>query len=196
MAKNKIIILSGMPGAGKGSISAIMKWQPNVAHTSTGDLLRALDPESDLGRQVFPIINAGKLLDDDTVNKVMEPAFVHGRDILLDGYPRTVGQSEYVLDKAAAGEFDVVAILLEINEETAELRRQKRINDCLMRGEQPRKDDVDPTILPKRFAEYREKTEPTIEFLRQKLGNKFFAIDGTPTIEDVYSDIMKILTAL
>jgi adenylate kinase family enzyme len=53
---------------------------------------------------------------------------------------------------------------------------------------------MDPTILPKRFAEYREKTEPTIEFLRQKLGDKFFAIDGRPTIEDVYSNIMKILT--
>ena len=75
-------------------------------------------------------------------------------------------------------------------------RRDKRINDYLLLGETPRGDDTDPTILPKRFIEYREKTEPTIEFLRQKLGDKFFDIDGRLTLEDVYDNMMKIYTKI
>ena len=193
--KNKIIILAGMPGAGKGSICKIMKWLPNMAYISTGILFRALDPKSELGKKVQEIMAAGGLVGDDIVNQMVLPHLVPGKDILLDGYPRSIPQVEWLLEQVG-DKFDIVSFLLQLDEATATKRRDKRINDYLLIGETPRGDDTDPTILPKRFAEYREKTEPTIEFLRQKLGGKFFEIDGRPTLEDVYDNIMKILTAI
>ena len=193
--RNKIIILAGMPGAGKGAISKIMKWHPNISYISTGILFRALDPESELGKEIQAIMTEGGLVNDDIVNRMVEPHLVPGNDILLDGYPRSIPQVEWLLEKTA-NDFDVFSFLLELDEETAIRRRDKRINDYKLLGEEPRKDDTDPTVLPKRFAEYREKTEPTIEFLRKKLGDNFFLIDGRPTLEDVYETIMKIYARL
>jgi len=195
MAKNKIIILTGMPGAGKGAISKVMKWLPNMSYISTGMLFRALGPNSELGRQVQEIMTVGGLVGDEIVNQMVEPHLVPGKDILLDGFPRSIPQVEWLLEQAG-DDFDVVAFLLQLDEESAMRRRDKRINDYLLLGETPRGDDTDPTILPKRFIEYREKTEPTIEFLRQKLGDKFFDIDGRLTLEDVYDNMMKIYTKI
>ena len=193
--RNKIIIMTGMPGAGKGAICKIMKWMPNISYISTGILFRALEPESELGKKVAEIMAAGGLVGDDIVNQMVLPHLVPGKDILLDGYPRSIPQAEWLLEQVA-GKFDVVTVLLLLDEETATKRRDKRINDFLMLGETPRGDDTDPTILPRRFAEYRDKTEPTIEFLRRKLGGKFFEVDGRLTLEDEYDNVMKILTAI
>jgi adenylate kinase len=182
-----------MPGAGKGGISQIMSWQPNTVHISTGDLFRSLDPESELGKRVAEIINSGNLVGDDIVNEMVAPKLTPGRDLLLDGYPRSIPQVEWLLNKVDDTRFDVIAFFLEISEEVSLFRRDKRVANALQKGEAPRKDDLDPTILPKRFAEYREKTEPMIEFLRKRLGDNFFTIDASVVIEDVYSEIMKIL---
>jgi len=120
---------------------------------------------------------------------------VPGKDILLDGFPRSKPQAEWLLEKVK-GDFDVIAFLINLDEETADKRRLKRIQDYEMLGKEPRKDDIDPTILQNRFQEYREKTEPTIEFLRQRLGDKFYDMDGKLAIEDVYDNIMKVYTTI
>ena len=194
--KDKIIILFGMPGAGKGAVSQIMRWQPNVTHVSTGGLLRALDPESELGKKVRACIDAGQFASDDLIYQMVGDALVPGKDILLDGFPRKVSQAEWLMN-GFADKFDMVAFLLNLDESVATARRDKGINDYILRGEEPRKDDTDLTVLPKRFAEYRSQTEPTVEFMREKLGaNRFFDIDGRVTLEDVYDSVMKILTGL
>ena len=195
MSKNKIIIMTGMPGAGKGAYNRIMGWLPNVISISTGDLFRKLDPESALGKKVKEIMASGGFVGDDIVNEMVLPHLVPGKDILLDGFPRNIAQAEWLLDRTR-DKFDVIAFLINLDEDTAEARRLKRINDYVLLGKEPRKDDVDPAVLQKRFAEYREKTEPTIEFLRGKLGDKFFDMDGKLAIEDVYDNIMKIYTKL
>jgi adenylate kinase len=124
---------------------------------------------------------------------MVEPKLVPGSDYLLDGYPRSIRQAEWLLGKAAALSFDVIAILLEIDEETATARRDKRLRETLERGETPRKDDINPDALPKRFAEYREKTEPMLDYLKQKLGDKFFTVDAKPPLEDVFAAVAKIV---
>lgn len=192
---NKIIIMTGMPGAGKGVYNRVMGWLPNISSLSTGDLFRKLDPESDLGKKVNEIMTAGGFVGDDIVNEMVKPYLVPGKDILLDGFPRSVIQAEWLLNEVS-GKFEIVTFLINLDFETADKRRLKRIEDYKLLGKEPRADDIDPTIIQKRFAEYREKTEPTIEFLRQKLGDKFFDIDGKPAIEDVYDSIMKIYTVL
>ena len=188
--RDRIIILCGMPGAGKGAISKIMRWMPNTVHLSSGEKFRALDPESDLGKRVRDIMAKGELIDDATVNEVILPSLTPGQSLLLDGYPRSVAQAEYILDLAKKSDVDVCAVLLEIDEDLAMKRRDHRIKHMVDNGETPRKDDLDPEALPKRFSEFREKTAPMIEYLREKLGDNFCAIDGSGYLEDVYDNIM------
>lgn len=186
--QNKIIILAGMPGAGKGAVSKIMKWLPNTKHLSAGELLRAVDRGTELGQKVDALQKEGKIVDAEIVNALMKQALVSGSDFIFDGFPRSVEQAEWLFENAK--DFEIFAVLLEIDEGMAEKRRDHRIKHMLDNGETPRKDDLDPNALPKRFAEYREKTAPTIDYLREKLGDNFCAIDGAGYLEDVYDNIM------
>lgn len=190
--RDKIIILAGMPGAGKGEISNRLKKEyPNIRHLSSGYLFRSLDKNTEIAKKIASIQESGKLVDDETVNELVEPHIIHGKDLLLDGYPRSVPQAEWLLNKAV--DFDMVSVLLEVDETVSIFRRDNRINQARLNGLEPRKDDLDPTVLPRRFVEYREKTFPMIEFLREKLGDDFYSIDGSRTIADVYLDVKKIL---
>ena len=196
MNKDKAIILCGMPGAGKGEQSGRLTKELNFVYISTGNLFRSLDKNTQLGKKVHDLMHAGILVDDDTVNEMVETEIKHGHNLVFDGYPRSISQAKWLLKKLEAGNFDVIAILLEITEETAIARRDNRIAETIAAGEKPRKDDLDPMALPKRFKEYYEKTAPMIEFLRKKLGNNFYSIntDGN-TIEyttSVVADILKV----
>jgi len=193
--KHKIIIMMGIQGSGKGAYCRIMSWHPDTVHVSSGNLFRKLDPESELGKMVNEIMVSGVLVGDDIMNRMIEQEISPDKNILLDGYPRNIPQAKWLVDKYEK-DFDIITIFLHLDEETAIRRRDKRINDYLLRGEEPRKDDTDPLSLSKRFAEFREKTIPTIEFLRQRLGDKFFDLDGSLAIEDVYDNIMTILSKI
>jgi adenylate kinase len=184
--------MTGMPGAGKGTISEMLKSNPNIDHISTGDLFRGLDKESDLGRRVAEIMNAGQMVGDDIVNEMVAPRLTGEKDLLLDGYPRSTAQAEWLMERAAAG-FEIVAILLAIDETIATARRDERVRNLRAKGLEPRADDADPEILPKRFAEYREKTEPMLDLLRARLGDNFYTINNTGTAEQAVEKIAKII---
>ncbi|MDR1071720.1 MAG: nucleoside monophosphate kinase [Rickettsiales bacterium] len=192
--KNKLIILAGMPGAGKGDNSEHLGRRPNTVSVSTGELFRALDPAGELGMRVASIINTGGLVSDDIVNQMVAEKLVPGGDIVLDGYPRSIPQAEWLLGHAAGMPFEIIAILLEIDEKIAEQRRDSRIAKALANGETPRKDDADSSALSRRFAEYYEKTAPMVKFLRQKLGDNFYNVDASVSVEEVYAAVENIVS--
>ena len=189
---SRIIILTGMPGAGKGTISGMLKSNPNLSHISTGDLFRSLDPESGLGEKVAAIMNAGRMVGDDIVNEMVASKLVPEKDLLLDGYPRSVAQAEWLLEETA-GDFKVMAILLVIDEKIATARRDERVAAARAKGLEPRSDDADPEILQKRFAEYYKKTAPMLEYLREKLGADFHEVENTGTAEQAVEKIAAII---
>ena len=66
MAKRlKTILLFGAPGAGKGTQGKILGRIPGFFHLSSGDMFRALDPNSDLGQRVTSYSSKGELVPDD-----------------------------------------------------------------------------------------------------------------------------------
>ena len=96
-----IIVLLGAPGAGKGTVAQKLADSYNMIHFSTGNLLRdEVERGTELGKQVKAVMIAGGLVSDDLINKVVESNLRSnlgsGRVILLDGYPRTVQQAEFL----------------------------------------------------------------------------------------------------
>jgi len=114
--KYKAILLFGAPGSGKGTQGKAIGCIPGFIHTSTGDMFRSLDPNSDMGKTAAEYARRGELVPDEfTINlwsQTMEKwiasqKFDPDADILvMDGVPRNVQQAQLLKDK-----IDVVKII-------------------------------------------------------------------------------------
>jgi adenylate kinase len=96
------LILFGSPGSGKGTQAKLLKESLGIAHISTGDMLRERVASGDeIGRSVASLMQAGELVPDETVNRLVEdkieqPECANG--FILDGYPRTVQQAQLLAE--------------------------------------------------------------------------------------------------
>jgi adenylate kinase len=117
-----ILILLGPPGAGKGTQAKLLSAELKIPHVSTGDMFRDHAARgTDLGKRVKAIMAAGGLVTDDVTNEMVKERLSRpdvGPGLILDGYPRTTPQAEY-LEKllAAKGQSVTRAISYEVPEE-------------------------------------------------------------------------------
>lgn len=91
------LILFGPPGSGKGTQAKLLKQSLGIAHISTGDMLRERVSSGDpLGKEVAGIMQAGGLVPDEKVNRLVEDRIEQPdceKGFILDGFPRTVSQA-------------------------------------------------------------------------------------------------------
>jgi adenylate kinase len=111
------LVLLGPPGAGKGTQAAHLQAKYGVAHLSTGDMLReAVAAGTDLGKQAKAVMDAGRLVSDDLMIKLVDDR-IQAPDckggFVLDGYPRTVAQAQ-ALDRLLARQGASLDGVLEI----------------------------------------------------------------------------------
>ena len=151
------LLFLGPPGAGKGTQAERVAEALGIAHVSTGDMFRALDPATDLGAKVKAIMESGGYVSDDIVIEMLQDRISHpdaADGYILDGFPRTVAQAE-ALD-AFLGEAGLDAVVLFEIDENEVVRRM------LGRG---RADDTQETIRT-RLQVYADQTAPLIELYR------------------------------
>ncbi len=88
------ILILGMPGAGKGTMSVYLEARFGWKHISTGDMLRTeITKASPLGKQVEAILASGQLVSDALMAEVVTVALKPLKQgFILDGYPRTLAQ--------------------------------------------------------------------------------------------------------
>src|SRR5699024_7239679 len=96
------LILLGLPGAGKGTQAEYLVQEYNIPHISTGDIFRAATKnETPLGLEAKKYMDAGELVPDEVTNNIVKER-LQEEDVkdgfLLDGYPRTLNQSEALRD--------------------------------------------------------------------------------------------------
>jgi adenylate kinase len=147
------LLFVGPPGAGKGTQAERVADKLGIAHVSTGDMFRALDDSTDLGRRVKAIMETGGYVSDEIVIEMLEARIAEddAQDgYILDGFPRTVPQAEALDEFLGEGGLDAV-VLFEIDTEVI-------VSRMLERG---RADDTDDTIRT-RLEVYRVQTEPLI----------------------------------
>jgi adenylate kinase len=176
------LLFLGPPGAGKGTQAERVAERMGIAHVSTGDMFRALDTGTELGRRVKGIMESGGYVSDDIVIEMLADRI--GEDdaekgFILDGFPRTLPQVRALDDLLGADGLDAV-VLFEIDEDEV-------VNRMLARG---RADDTEDTIRT-RLAVYREQTEPLIDLYDAR--NVVRRVDAEGEIDEVTPRVVEAL---
>lgn len=113
-----IIMLFGPPGAGKGTQAPRLSETLQVAHLSTGDMLRAaVKNETPVGLQAKAAMEAGALVTDEIVVGIINDRITEddcGNGFILDGFPRTMPQT-LALDTMLAKNSEQVTAVVELN---------------------------------------------------------------------------------
>lgn len=115
------VILMGVQGAGKGEQAKfISQTYAGIPQVSTGDLFRAMKTRNDpFAQRIQHIMAEGGLIDDDTTNEVVAERLAQpdaAKGAILDGYPRTPAQADFLEHYLAnKGERVAAVVLLELN---------------------------------------------------------------------------------
>jgi adenylate kinase len=155
--------LFGYPGSGKGTQGLVLGAMPNLLHLAMGDIFRALDKASEMGKEFLSYSTKGLLVPDDFTVRLWK-SHVDGlrakgqydpgyHVLLLDGIPRTPAQVE--LMKPLIDARCIVHLVIE-NEDALIARLSGRAK------KQDRPDDADPEVIRKRIAVYKDETSPVL----------------------------------
>jgi adenylate kinase len=178
------VLIVGPQGAGKGTQAALLSENLKIPHISTGDIFRAnVTAGTELGVLAKKYMDAGDLVPDEVTSamvaaRLVEPDAEPG--FLLDGFPRTVPQAQWLGELLRSRGQDLDAVLLLEAPDDALLERM------LARG---RADDTAEAIS-RRLELYHSETKPLLEHY----ANRLVAIDGVGTVEEVQQRALAALS--
>ena len=119
-------IFLGPPGAGKGTLAAQVAEEYKIPQISTGDIFREnIKNQTELGKKVKAIMDAGGLVGDDVVLEIVEDRLKKDdckNGFILDGFPRTIPQAE-AFEKLG---IDVKVVNFEVNNDLIIARLSNR----------------------------------------------------------------------
>ena len=93
------IAIVGPPGGGKGSIAHKLEEDYGFKHIGMGDILREeISKKTEIGLRIEKILKEGKLVDSQTTNKLLFNKVIKLRDWIIEGYPRTTEQAEFLIE--------------------------------------------------------------------------------------------------
>jgi adenylate kinase len=204
-------IIMGPQGSGKGTQAKMLARDFDLVHISVGDIFRwHVHSRTKLGTKVTRYMKEGRLVPDEMVSDVVKWRLeIHDWRVgfVLDGFPRNAAQAEFFLEN-----YDIDAVIaIELPEEAAIERMQSRrlcsrcgldYNLIQLRPKVAevcdncggrlvtRADDTEEAIRA-RLHDYREKTEPILELLREK--ELIVVVDGTPGADVVQAEMRRKL---
>ena len=203
------IVLLGPPGAGKGTVAAILKNELGVPHISTGDIFREnIKNKTELGRKVEAILASGSLVPDEVTIEMVKDRLSKddtANGYILDGFPRTIAQAEALED------IDTIDFVLNFVLSTEEIisrlsgRRLCKSTGRIyhIKSNPPKvegiddetgepliqRDDDKPEAIKHRLEVYQEQTAPLIEYYTKK-GN-LLDVDSAPAPRTIVDSILK-----
>ncbi|MBU2634115.1 MAG: nucleoside monophosphate kinase [Nanoarchaeota archaeon] len=173
----KLIIL-GPPGSGKGTQAKMLAKQYKLKHISIGKILRDhLKRKTKIGLTIRHFMERGDLVPNEIVDSIIHKEIKSKRDFIIDGFPRDINQA-----KIFKGSVDKVICLTSSRRNVIKrLLLRKRADDSLK-------------VIKHRWKVYKKDTSPVIRFYKKQ--NLLLKINGNPTIEEVYKDLIKKLNKL
>jgi adenylate kinase len=204
-------IFLGPPGAGKGTLAAKAKDILKIPHISTGDIFRsAIAAKSPLGVKVKSIIDAGKLVDDDTTIALVKERLGQKdaqQGYILDGFPRTIPQAEALaafspVDRVVNFDIPDTGVVERLSGRRvcrscgtnyhAVFNPPKKEGVCdSCGGEVYTREDDKSEAIKKRLQVYRDQTAPLIDFYRGK--GLLIDVDARPAVDEVTANFKKAL---
>lgn len=217
----RYLIVTGPPGAGKGTQASRVASERGLCRISTGDLLRAALAEgTPLGRQAKSYMEAGNLVPDDVILSIVAEELDREacrQGAVFDGFPRTVEQVrglQRLLEEREARLERVLVIQVPEEEIVRRISGRRVCQNCeklyhmsfdppaaeglcdACGGELVQRPDDRPDTIRRRLAVYLEETQPVIEFYERETSVPVTEIDGDRPIDEVAGVIRRELEAV
>ena len=185
------IIFFGPPGSGKGTQAKLISHNFSIPHLSTGDILREkLKDEDDLSIRLKEIMSSGNLVSDDILNKIISEKIISNdcaSGFILDGYPRTLAQSEFLLNFLDKNNSKIDFIFdFKIDFKIVEER-------IIKRSEQEKRTDDNLEVIKTRLEKYVTETHPVSSIFSDSFSNNYFLIDGSQEISKIQKELINII---
>ncbi|AZG68749.1 adenylate kinase [Mycoplasma struthionis] len=210
------LIFLGAPGAGKGSIASVLVKEYEYFQLSTGDMFRSeIKNQTELGLQIKAVLDSGGYVDNSLTNKLVEQRLTslveQEQAFILDGYPRTIEQADFLRTLEQKNiKIDKVIFLKITKDQVIDRLSKRRIcPNCKtifhLESHPPRENkyctkcgsevikrpDDEPQVIEKRLSVYEKETQILIDYYK-KIGN-LIEIDSFQEFPKVYADVKKAL---
>ena len=184
------LVILGRQGSGKGTQGARLATHFEIAHISTGEMLRnAIRNATPLGKAVKEVLDAGRLVDDELMGSLVQGRLgetdARTRGYLLDGFPRTLPQAQMLDDIARVRPINIVVDL--------EVPRELVIERLNARREAEHRTDDSPAAVEQRLALYEEQTAPLIAHYRRQ--GVLAVVDGVGSPDEVFGRLIAAIVA-
>ena len=180
------LLIVGPPGAGKGTQAARIAEALGVPAVSTGDIFRQnIKDRTELGQRVSAILDAGEYVPDSLTNELIDDRLAQADadgGYLLDGYPRTAGQVEF-LDGVNLRRGEQLDAVIRLVADTEEVVRR-----LLSRAQEQGRSDDGEDVIRHRLEVYERETAPLIAIFAER--GLVVEVDGIGAVDDVTERIL------
>jgi adenylate kinase len=175
------MLIIGPPGSGKGTQSERISERLGIVAISTGDIFRAnVNSETPLGVEAKAYMDAGDFVPDSVTNKMIRDRLSENDvedGFLLDGYPRTTAQIDY-LDEILAARNQRIDVVLQLTADDGELMAR-----LLGRAKETRRNDDTAAVIRHRLDLYHEQTEAVVATYAER--GILTQVDGIGIVDEV-----------
>jgi adenylate kinase len=212
-----VIIITGCPGAGKGTQARLLSQKLDIPKISTGDMLREVAASgSALGQQLADQMLTGGFVGDDVVNKAVKERVLRTdcrTGFILDGYPRTVSQARFLQGILLSSDpLIVLGIAVAPSEIVQRItsrqtcascgtiynlvksppKRQGTCDHCM--SELRQRDDDRVEVVQERLNSYFKQTGPVIDYYRNQ--GLYWSINGNASVPEVSAQINRTVSKI
>ena len=180
------MLIIGPPGSGKGTQAERISERLGVVAISTGDIFRAhVKGGTPLGTEARKYMDAGDFVPDSVTNEMVRSRLSEddaGNGFLLDGYPRTTAQIDYLDGVLAAGELKL-DVVLQLTADDEEL-----VTRLLGRARDTGRSDDTEAVIRHRLDLYHEQTEAVVATYAER--GILTRVDGIGGIDEVTNRVL------
>ena len=214
------VIFFGAPGAGKGTQAKKIAERYGIPQVSTGDMFRDHKARgTELGKKAQAFMDSGKLVPDELLYEMVADRLNQpdcARGFILDGFPRTIPQAEWLDKVLETKTFDgralapvVVDFAVGYNQLLQRLSGRRscptcgriyniyfqppRVSDtCDVDGSKllTRKDDAED-VIAERLKVYEKDTLPLADYYRRQ--GRLRVVNGEQDADRVTEQVIAVL---